>query len=268
MHNVHPSFWQTTPATLLDRLLQDGTVHLPQAVPCHLVHSANAAGRAAFLSPEGYLARQKYSSVTRVGYTSFGTEGKPNTLVHADRHCFDYKLGAVTLHPADVDRLFPLYQFLVSIAWDLVRLIDIASRKSDLSYALRGAEPILRLAESNNDFVDEEKLLFPPHTDWDLFTFFLCGMQPGLQGEIRSNGSGSRWADVGGEIGDLFVSVGTVFQQYFPQARPWRHRVAALSPQRFSMFMYVDPAEDTILPSGERAGDFLSRHTALVRRDL
>jgi hypothetical protein len=232
-------------------LYDQGGIILSDVLSPGKVERALRSSRAAFTDLE-YLASQPYSFEEHTGYTPAGGERTARTGRIWSRHMFDYRVGHVTFSRSDESLFASLYEDLGYTADLLLSRLDGGEQTSLLKRIGRGLQ-ILRIAECLNEEVSLEEL-FPAHHDFSLLTLFVGGASSGLEVELAR-----KWRGVSLAAGEIMVGTGSVFGQFYPGGAVLKHRVVASSVRRLSLFLYVDPAPEVVLPSGERADAFLSR---------
>lgn len=257
----HTSLGACSAPELLSALTSAGVLVLWNVLPEDVVRKAYVDAKVALNDSDGYVSWQTFNKNTRAGYTPPGVEGKKGGELNWNRHFFDYRPGLVALDPAH-DILEPIHNRLVEAGCQILTLFEMATCCEEVTAAAQNGPHILRVAECLNDTVDSQGELFPEHRDFGLITFFVGGSSPGLQ--ILVNGV---WIDAPLNPEDVLVGAGTLLAKYDSRVRPLRHRIMASSARRVSLFQFIEPSPDTLLPGGELAGAFFERTLAGVRKD-
>lgn len=247
-----------TPIPVIQAMEKCGALIVRGVLPVEDVERAHYDARRALHDPYGYVSNQPFSQETRTGYTPPGGEGKIGEGPNFCRHFFDYRQGIAALDP-NRDVLLPVHKRLVWLSTRLLSHLD-AVTGLELASVAWGGPHILRVAECLNDSVDPKVVLFPSHLDFSLITFFVGGSSPGLEVYV-----GDQWLPVNLAPGDVLVGAGTVLTQYRKWIPALRHRLVASSVRRVSLFQFVEPSPETVLPSGELAEEFFRRLTAGLR---
>ncbi len=259
---LHVERSECSPRMLLQALCKNGALMLTEALPVAIVERAFAEAHAALGESGGYVEWQHYNPENRTGYTPAGIEKSPGSGLNWHRHFFDYRPGMVTLYPSPCsDALEPLHRYLTELGETLCMLIDHEAHLS-LRSIIRNGPHILRVTECLNEEVDPERELFGSHLDFGLLTLFVGGSTPGLQVL-----SGGKWIDADAQKGNVLVGAGTILKQYLPASTSLRHRVMANSARRLSLFQFIEPRADVVLPNKESADTFLKRVLKSVRED-
>ena len=236
-------------------------IHLSDVLPAGLAERFYAAARAVFDLPDGEKMACLRRGMTG-GYTPPGVEGVQGKEPDRRRRFWDTiaaEHGGSRYHDSDVGRAYRDAAEALFAACDAAAQAFFASAYPEIAPLLSGGRHLLRA--SAYDPVPTGEILFPPHVDFGLATFYIGGAPLGLQGLIDG-----AWTDLEAPPGDLLVGFGTTLRLYRPETVPLRHRVVGTGAARVSAVFFTEPSGDVILPNGVRADAHLRRLVSRIRR--
>ena len=240
----------------------NGVFHLRAALPSGLAERFYAAARDLFaLTEEEKMACVRQGMTG--GYTPPGIEGVQGKDPDRRRRFWDTMAdahGGSRYPDSAVGCAYREAADALYAACDASASAFFRDAFPDIAPMLAGGRHMLRT--SSYDPEEAGNVLFPPHIDFGLATFYVGGAPLGLQGLIDGV-----WTDLAAAPGDLLVGLGTTLRQFDPSVVPLRHRVVGTGAPRISAVFFTEPRGDILLPNGLLAAEHLHRMVARIRRD-
>ena len=190
------------------------------------------------------------------GYSPPGVEGVRDYGPSLLRHFVDDRVGEPPRSPITKEACVELWE--QARYW--LRVVDLEF-STPLTEGAAGGPHMLRRSQYLNEDTSRQ-VLFPPHRDFGLLTFYVGGAAEGLQMKIQDE-----WCDVWNPPGSLIAAAGTTLRLYAPEIISVQHQVVGSRTGRISTVFFTEPRADVVLPNGVRAGDHLARLVRQIRTD-
>lgn len=258
-----------TPESLGCALERVGVVEIVAAIPEPFSENAYRAADTLFYIRSEYLNRYRSSGAGN-GYAPPGSERVAGGRPDYGRHYFELRAGGGNVNlPREVPPFAPacrrVFRELDRTGTRILALLGsyLGKPHGYFSRVVRGGSHLLRV--NHYPFLpptEDVRLRFPAHRDLGLLTLYLGGAREGLEVQI-----GNRWLRPSIPVGSLLVAGGNMLAlESGGRIRPVLHRVRDAA-GRVSIVMFLEPRPDVLLPTGERARDYLARIMKRIRVD-